>query len=243
MKTVQFRKRNLVFYSALATIGIVVLSSCLKSVDTTPPKKQTYISLLHLAPAAPAVDVYLNSTKSTATPIPSGSFFSRYSALDVNYYAISFKKGGGDSVVAALPADIYDSLEYATLLLYNSPFGSGVEAERINDDFSTFSNSLSNIRFFHVSPGLMAVDVYFDNTVITSSRQYVDNVINPSFNLFTTRDPGFYTISVKKAGSDSLIAQTSTTLQQAQAYTILLSGVPGAVGDHAIAVDVLQASN
>lgn len=239
----QFRKRNLVFYSALATIGIVVLSSCLKSVDTTPPKKQTYISLLHLAPAGPAVDVYLNNTKSTATPIPSGSFFSRYSALDPNFYNISFKKGGGDSIVATLPGDIYDSLEYATLLLYNSPFGSGVEAERINDDFSTFSNTLSNIRFFHVSPGLMAVDVYFDNTVINSGRQYVDNVINPFFNQFTTRDPGFYNILVKKAGTDSLITQTSTTFLQAQAYTILLSGVPGAVGDHAIALDILQASN
>jgi hypothetical protein len=92
MKTVQFRKRNLVFYSALATIAFVVLSSCLKSVDTTPPKKQTYISLLHLAPAAPAVDVYLNNTKSTATPIPSGSFFSRYSALDPSFYSIVFKR-------------------------------------------------------------------------------------------------------------------------------------------------------
>lgn len=239
----QFRKRNLVFYSALATIAFVVLSSCLKSVENTPPKKQTYISLLHLAPAAPAVDVYLNSTKSTATPIPSGSFFSRYSALDPNFYTISFKKGGGDSVVATLPADIYDSLEYATLLLYNSPFGSGVEAERINDDFSTLNNQLSSIRFFHVAPGLMPVDVYFDGTAISSGRQYVDNVINPFFNQFTTRDPGFYTILVKKAGTDSVISQTSTTLLQAQAYTILLSGVPGASGDHAIALDILQASN
>jgi hypothetical protein len=243
MKTVQFRKRNLVFYSALATIALVVLSSCLKSVDTTPPKKQTYISLLHLAPAAPAVDVYLNNTKSTATPIPSGSFFSRYSALDVNSYTIAFKKGGSDSVVASLGSAIYDSLEYHTLLLYNSPFGSGVEAERITDDFSTFSNQLANIRFFHVAPGLMPVDLYFENTKVSSGRQYVDNVMNPYFNLFTTRDPGFYNIIVKKAGTDSVITQTSTTLQQAQAYTILLSGMPGAVGDHALAVDILQASN
>jgi hypothetical protein len=146
-------------------------------------------------------------------------------------------------VVASLGNDIYDSLEYATLLLYNSPFGSGVEAERINDDFSTLSNTLSSIRFFHVSPGLMPVDVYFDNTKIINGRQYVDNVMNPSFNLFTTRDPGFYNIIVKKAGTDSVITQASTTLEQAQAYTFLLSGVPGAVGDNALALDILRASN
>ena len=243
MKTVQFRKPNLVFYSALATIALVVLSSCLKSVDTTPPKKQTYISLLHLAPAAPPVDVYLNNTKSTATPVPSGSFFSRYSALDPNAYAVVFKKGNGDSVVASIPNDIYDSLKYHTLLLYNSPFGSGVEAERIEDDFTNFSNTLSNVRFFHVAPGLMPVDVYFDGTKVNTGRQYVDNVMNSFYNQFNTRDPGFYTVSVKKAGTDSLITQTSFTFQQAQIYTILLSGMPGAVGDHAIALDILQASN
>ena len=106
---------------------------------------------------------------------------------------------------------------------------------------STLSNQLSSIRFFHVAPGLMPVDVYFDGTMVNNGRQYVDNVMNPFFNQFTTRDPGFYNILIKKAGTDSVITQTSTTLLQAQAYTILLSGVPGAVGDHAIAVDILQA--
>lgn len=243
MKTVRFRNRNLVIYSALLTIAAFALSSCLKSVENTPPQKMAYISLLHLAPAGPAVDVYLNSTKSTATPIPSGAFFSRYSAVDPAIYGITFKKGGGDSIVASIPADIYDSLTYSTLMLFNDPNGNGVNAVRIEDDFSQLSTSSANLRFFHVAPGLMPVDVYLDNTKIADSRQYADNIFSPYQNLFTTRSPGFYTLSVKKAGSDSLIVQASTTLSQAQAYTILLSGTPGGTGDHALAVDILQASN
>lgn len=239
----QFRKGKLVTYSVLITIAVAVLSSCLKTVESTPPKAQTYISLLHLAPAAPAVDVYLNNTKSTSTPVPSGTFFQRYSALDPNIYSIVFKKGGGDSVVATIPADIYDSLSYSTLLLYNDPNGNGVHAVRIEDDFSQFSNTQTNVRFFHVSPGLMGVDLYFDGNIVASNRQYADNTINGFHNVFQVRDPGVFNIQVKKAGSDSTILQTSATLSGGQAYTILLSGVPGGTADHTLAVDVLQASN
>lgn len=237
------RKGKLVFYSALFTIAAAVLSSCLKNVETTPPKPQTYISLLHLAPAAPDVDVYLNNTKSTSTPVPSGSFFTRYSALDPDIYNIVFKKGGGDSVVASIPADIYDSLSYSTLLLFNNPFGSGASAVRIEDDFSQLSNTQSITRFFHVAPGLMPVDVYLDNNIISGNRQYADNTTNGIYNVFQARDPGIFTVMVKKAGTDSLIAQQNTTFAQGQAYTILLSGTPGGTGEHAIAVDILQASN
>lgn len=241
-KTVQF-KGKLVFYSALFVIVASVTSSCLKSVENTPPKPQTYISLLHLAPAAPDVDVYLNNTKSTNTPVPSGTFFNRYSQLDPNIYSITFKKGGGDSVVASIPPDVYDSLTYSTLMLYNDPGGNGVQAVRIEDDFSNFSNTMANVRFFHVSPGLMSVDVYLDNNVIASGRQYADNAVNGFYNQFNHRDEGFYTLQIKKAGTDSLIIQTNTSFQRAQAYTILLSGVPGGTGNHALAVDILQATN
>jgi hypothetical protein len=232
-----------VVYSVLFTLAAAAFSSCLKSVENQPPKKQTYISILHLAPAAPPVDIYLNSTKSTAAPIPPGTFFTRYSALDPDVYSVEFKKGGGDSLVASIPADVYDSLQYATLLLYNDPVGSGVKAERIDDEFSNISTSMSNYRFFHVAPGLMPVDVYFDDTRVYTDRRYVDNVQNQYNNLFQTRDPGIYTVYVKKAGSDSLIVSTTASIQQAQAYTILLTGIPGATGDNALALDVLQASN
>jgi hypothetical protein len=240
---VQFRKGKLVTYSVLITIAIAVLSSCLKTVESTPPKAQTYVSVLHLAPAAPAVDIYLNNTKSTNTPVPSGTYFLRYSALEPNIYNIVFKKGGGDSVVATIPSDVYDSLSYATLMLYNNPNGNGVNAIRIEDDFSAFSNTQTNVRFFHVSPGLMPVDVYFDNEMIATNRQYVDNTIMGVYNVFQVRDPGVFNVIVKKAGSDSTILQNTATLAGGQAYTILLSGVPGGTADNALAVDILQASN
>lgn len=241
--TVQFRKQKLVLHSSILVIAAVVFSGCLKSVETTPPKPQTYMSILHLAAAAPAVDVYLNNTKSSSTPIPSGSFFSRYSALAPDIYTIVFKKATSDSVVATVNADVYDSLTYSTILLYDDPSGPGARAMRIEDDFSNFSNTQTNVRFFHLSEGLMPVDLYFDNNVVMSHREFADNTMNSLFNMFSQRESGYFSVSVKKAGTDSLIYQTSTTLQQAQAYTILLSGVPGGTGDKAITVDILQAAN
>ncbi len=237
------RKGKLVFYSAFVVIAATVMTSCLKSVENTPPKPLTFVSVLHLAPAAPDVDVYLNGTKSTNAPIPSGSFFSRYSALDPNVYAVTFKKGNSDSVVASIPAEPYDSLKYATLVLYNDPYGPGVKAVKIDDNFSQLNGNQTNFRFFHLAPGLMPVDVYLGNELIASSRQYADNITNPLYNQFTSREASTYLLTVKKAGSDSTILTTNAGLNIGQAYTILLTGEPNGIGAHSLAIDVLMAQN
>jgi hypothetical protein len=240
---VRFRNRTLLLQTALLVLAAALFAGCLKSVENTPPKPQTYISILHMAPAGPAVDIYLNGKKSSSSAMPSGTYFIRYSPVDPGIYTIDFKKDGTDSIVASIPADIYDSLGYSTLLLYDQPGGNGVDALRIEDDFSQFNVDKAHIRFFHLSPGLMPVDLYFNDSKIASNRQYADNTFNPYNNQFVQHDPNYYTISVKKANSDSLITQTTVNLQAAQAYTIMLNGLPGQSGDKGLAIDVLTASN
>jgi hypothetical protein len=242
MKTVQVRKNVFLFLGALSFLT-VLLSGCLKestSSSTTEPK--TYLSLMHLASRTSAIEVYFDANKASS-PINPGTVASAYSAIDPGTFAINFKKAGSDSLVASLGASRYDSSKYYTLLLYNYD-STHARAVRIIDDFSALSSTKAVFRFFHMSPDIGDVDLYFDNNLIASDRQYADNTISDYWNLFTETPAATVNVYVKKSGSDSVIAQASSVYLNVQnAYTIFLKGIKGGTGTNAIAVDVLQAAD
>ena len=241
MKTVQGRKNVFLATGTLAFL-IMLLTGCLKDVNNTPARPKTYLSLMHLAPRAPSVEVYFNTTKASSA-ILSGAVSSSYTALDPDIFSVTFKKAGGDSVVAGLTADSYDSLKYYTLLLYNTDTAH-VNAVRIEDDFSVLTKDKAYFRFFHMSPDIGNVDLYFDNTLIQSGRQYADNTGSYYYNQFTAQTPGSPTLYVKKAGTDSVISQlSSVNLNAANAYTIFLKGIPGGTLNNNLGINVLQATD
>jgi hypothetical protein len=243
MKTVQVRKNAFLILGALSFVSLL-LSGCLKETTTTAPTPKTYMSLMHLAPRAPSIQVYFNgSTEPASSSIASGAVASAYSALDVGAYGISFKKSGTDSVVASLGTALYDSLEYYTLLLYNID-STHVGAARIKDDYSVLTIDRSYFRFFHMSPDIGPVDLYFDNSVVDVGRQHADNTQSDYYNQFNGTTPNTYSLTVKKAGSDSVIAQRSSVfLAQGQAYTIYLKGIKGGTGNSQISLEYLQAAD
>jgi hypothetical protein len=239
MKTVQVRKNAFLVLGVLAFVS-VALSGCLKQSSSSAIAPKTYISLMHLAPWAPAVEVYFNDKKASSA-IPAGKVSSSYSALDPGVYTIGFKKAGGDSVMATLSNSLYDSAEYATLLLYNID-STHVGAVKIDDDYSVLTNDKSFFRFFHLAPEIDDVDLYFDNNLISSGRSFADNVYSSYYNQFSGLSPASVTVSVKKAGTDSTIASLSgVNLTTFNAYTIYLRGKKGGTGANAIGLDYLQA--
>ena len=240
MKTVQIRKNVFLFVGAMSFLT-VLLSGCLKEAASSSSSPKTYLSLMHLASRATAVEVWFDNTKASSAINP-GTVSSTYSALDPSMFAITFKKSGSDSVVASLGTDYYDSSKYYTLLLYNYD-STHARAIKIQDDFTVLTNDKAYYRFFHMSADIGNVDVYFDNNLIESSRQYADNTVNSYYNQFFAVTGNSYNVYVKKAGSDSVIAQAAVTLNLANAYTIYLKGIKGGIGTNAISVDVLQAAD
>lgn len=241
MKTVQIRKNAFLFLGVLSFLT-VLLSGCLKEGESTTTTHKTYISLMHLAPRAPSIQVYFDSEKASSSISP-GTVSSAYSAVEPDLFAINFKKADSDSLVASLGTNLYDSLKYYTLLLYNSD-SAHVQAIRIEDDFSVLTSDQAYYRFFHLSPDIGGVDLYFDNTLIESSRQYADNTSSNFYNQFWSTSSNTVNVYVKKAGSDSVVAEKSGVyLSQANAYTIYLRGIKDGTGTTAIDVDVLQAAD
>ena len=237
----QVRKTNFLFLTGALSCVVLMLSGCLKDVQNDPPKPKAYFSFMHLAPKGPSVEIYFNSDKAS-NPFTSGSYTDRYNEVEPGAFSMTFKKAGGDSVVATIGANFYDSLNYYTILLFNRPDNS-VGATSIRDDFSVLTQEKCYYRFWHMAPDIGDVDVYCNNELWESSRQFTDNIFASYFNEFNPKTSNSYTISVKKAGTDSLIAQTNTTLYNANAYTIFLKGIPNGSGNNTLGVSVLQASN
>lgn len=232
-------RKNAFWVLGLLAFVSVALNGCIKNTASSTAAPKTYISLLHLAPWAPAVEVYFNDKKASSA-IGAGTVASSYSALDPGVYAIGFKKAGSDSVVASLGTSLYDSSEYSTLLLYNID-STHVAAAKIADDYSMLTTDKSYFRFFHLAPELDNVDLYFDNTLVSSGRSYVDNVYTSYYNQFSGVSPSTVNLTVKKSGSDSVIATlSSVNLSPFNAFTIYLRGKKGGTGINAIGLDYLQ---
>lgn len=244
MKTVQVSKKAFFSFGALAFL-MVMLTGCLKEAQNTTVSPRTYISLLHLAPWSPAVDVYFDTQKATSSAISYGMVSPNYSAIEPAAFAISFRKAGGDSVVASLSTALYDSLKYYTLLVYNTD-QNHVAAARIQDDYSVLTTDKSFYRFFNMSPDLGDVDVYFDNNLVESGRSYADNIyVSNYYNQYAGLTPGNMNVTVKKAGTDVVIASTTSAVYftPGDAFTLYLRGVAGGTGANAPKVEYLIAAD
>lgn len=247
MIKVQKMKPNILVLSLTLAALSGIFTGCLKSSNTPPPTPTTtFLSVMHMAPNAPALDVYFNETKVSNAPLPVLNTTNRYNEVDKGNFAIKFKKAASDSLVAEIASSLYDTLEFHTLLIYNLIANGPAKAIRIKDDFS---NVLANLtkpyyRFFHTSPNTGPVDLYINDVKVESGRFFVDNASHDPFNKFTATTSDYFKIEAKPAGSNTAIATMNNVyMQNGNAYTIYLKGLDGGTGNNQLSLGVLMASN
>ncbi len=235
-------KKGIFYRLAVLAFVIAGLSGCVKSGSnySNNGNAVTFMTIMNLA-STPA-DIYFNGTKASSNALPSGYFDQRYEQLAPGTYQIQFKAAGKDSLVAGVQSYLYDSTDFNTVILYNNAGSATLNAVRILDDYSTISATAASYRFFNMSPDVPSVDLYFNSTAAQSHRTTADNVINSGFNSFQPLSPGTYSVQVKKAGTDSVVASVSGITMAAQtASTIFLTGNSGN-STNPIALKVLVAS-
>ncbi|GGA87416.1 DUF4397 domain-containing protein [Puia dinghuensis] len=224
------------------------MDSCSKAGSTTTTSAVTYLAVIHGAPYTSAATIYLNDTLITQTTgIATGAFSPKYGTIRPGSYAVKFKKAGTDSILDQLVSSSYDTLNFYTLLLYNS-FNSGASVTggtahvlKIWDDFSSVTSANAYYRFFNLAPDYPQVSVYFNGLLTQSNRTPADNAANDGFNKFQPMTAANYTITVKNAVTDSVIATSPTvSLQAGNAYTIWLSGIKSS-NNSGMSINVLQA--
>lgn len=234
-----------VLREGIAMIAMVtMLSGCLKSRDITPPDPKAYVSIMHLAPTAPPVDVFFNDQKVSNNPFAPGNVTVAYNAIDKGAFPIKFKKAASDSLVAEVPVAQYDSLSFYTLFIYNQQLNGPAKAVRIKDDFSSMVTDKPYYRFFHASPNTGAVDLYIDNVKVESGRVHADNTTSDALNKFVAANSANHTVQVKLAGTATVIASLNNVeMLTRNAYTFYLRGLEGGTGTSELSLGLLRAVN
>ena len=222
------------------TAGMAGCSKTGTSITTT---AVTYVSVMNMAPYAPATDIFLNGTLSSPVGgIPTGAVSAKYGPLQPGNYDVVFKKAGVDSLLAEIPSSLYDTTQFYTLILYNNPGSPAAQVVKINDNFSTVSNYNANYRFFNLAPDAPKVDFFLGTTVAQPGRSSADNVTDPTFNAFQQVPASTYSLQVKVAGVDSVLASIpSQNLLAGGVYTIFLSEKKSGTANN-FAVNILTAS-
>lgn len=243
VEPVQVRKVSIGLWS-LTFILAFGMSACTKSRVPAPPAARSYISVLHLAPTAPSLEIFFDNTKVSSTPFTPGAVSGAYNPVDPGHFSIILKKASSDSIVANIPSERYDSLHYYTLFVYNLQANGPAQAFRIEDDFKSVTLGKSFYRFIHASPNAGAVDFYIDNTKNQTGRLLADNTGQISFNNFLETATGYHNLQVKIAGTDSTIAsQANVELLSGGVYTIYLKGLSNGSGSSQLSLNVLRATN
>lgn len=231
--------QRIMSWGLVLALSTTLLSSCLKS-SNTQPEKLTYLYLMHMAPTAPAVDLYFGTTKASNNSIEFNTISGSYAGIRPATFDVTYKKGGADSVVATIPTAVYDTLRPYTLLLYSDADGKG-KATKIYDDVSDVDANKMNYRFWHLSNDVGPVDFYIGTTKVDVHRELADNVGSFGLNSFNSFEPGTYTITVKEAGTETEIAKSEeANLIKGGVYTIFLKGSKTGVGTKKVAIGVVR---
>lgn len=223
-------------------VFVLAGAGCLKSTSSsTTPNAVCYVSVMNEAPYSSTVDLYFNGTVvSTTGGIAPGQYSSEYGSVKPGNYTVDFKVAGTDSLLYEIPAAAYDSSTFYTLILYNTaPKSPAVAAARIVDDFSSVTQTTNAYyRFFNLSPDAPGVDLYLSSTVAQTNRSPMDNLTNLSYDAFQPINSGTFTINVKKANTDTVLASLNPAeFMPSTVYTIYLNGTSSN-----LAVNVLEAT-
>jgi hypothetical protein len=224
------------------TIAAFSLTGCSKTGSTTTVSSVTYLTIIHAAPYSSAATVYLNDTLITqSNGIATGGFSPRYGTIKPGSYTAKFEKAGSDSLFDQLPASTYDTLSFYTLLLYNDLGGKAAHAIKITDNFNGVSNNgNAYYRFFNLSPDCPSVNLYLNGNLVQSNRTPTDNGINNQLNAFIPIQAGKYTLAVKDASTDSVLAQYSSGLQMnsGSPFTFWITGTKAS---NTLSINILAA--
>jgi hypothetical protein len=187
-----------------------------------------YISLMNMAPYSSAVDISFNGTIVTESGgIKAGVYSTSYGSAKPGSYTVDFKVAGTDSLLYEIPAMMYDTNAFYTLILYNTaPQSPAVAAARITDDYSSVTQTnFAYYRFFNLSPDAANVDLYLGGTVEQTNRTPMDMLSNQTLDGFQQINPGTFNISVYNANTDTVLASLNPDqLSPGTVYTIFLAG-------------------
>lgn len=218
------------YYTVLAVNEVADIEPLVIDDDGAAPNAgQAKVRVVHAAPNAPSVDVYVTAPDadlSTSTPtlanvpfkaisnvlqIPAADYQIRVTPTgtkDPVYDSGTVPVAAGqDLVFVAVEQDV-GRAPISLLALTTDP----------NDPVVEIDDKQSQLRVMHASPDAPAVDVLVDNQVVLA------NVAYPVASDYLTLDAGTYNVKVNAAGTGTTVIDADLTLKGSMAYTAIATG-------------------
>jgi uncharacterized protein DUF4397 len=222
---------------ALATMALF-MTSCDKDDDDGPVVPANYM-VVHASPGSPAVELYLDDVKATTSATSFGSA-SSYASIAPKQYNVKLAAVNTINPIAETTVNLNNGGNYS-IFAYDTLLNSKVKIFSVEDDLSAPPSGKAKIRFFHLSPTDIAVDILANNTVLFPNRKYADNVSDGSKASFITVDAGTYTVDVKIASSSlpSLLSIPGVVVEAGKIYTIVAKGKIKGSGANALGAQLI----
>jgi Domain of unknown function (DUF4397) len=217
-------------YTVLAAGRVASISPLVISQPATPvPTGQIRLRVVHAAPAAPSVDVFLTSpTADLSASSPAGTLAFRQALGPVEVVAGSYRvrvtaAGNRNAVVfdsGTLPIAAGANLLVAAI--ENTDTGSSPIKLLVHDGTSSSlvlnAGTPAALRVVHASPDAPAVDVVANNNF---AAPLVRNLVYPQATGFLDVPPATYNVKVAAANTTTAVINADLALQPAVRYTVL----------------------
>lgn len=210
--------------AVLIMLGLYAMSSATAQTASAAPAGQSLVRVVHASPDTPAVDVYVNGTKTISAltffsattylgPLPAGSYNVSVTLAGQSQAALSATlalEGGKDYSVVAngtlAPAD-----------------AAPLTVTALVDDNRTPAANRAALRVVHAAPDAPAVDVLVNGTRVVSGAGFF------GASSYLPVAPGTYTVNIAPASGSATpnapIYTTSLTLAAGQVATAWANGL------------------
>ena len=207
-----------------------LLNSCSKKDDET-ITGSARVSFTHAAIDPATLDAYVDNEKITTIPLVPGST----SGLPADPY---FTVNAGLRALRISPDNVTNVLQgnfpfksdgVYSIFAHDTINTSGtLRALVLTDNLTAPADTKTNIRFLQLSPDTGRLDIQLVNSVDTIpfiGRAYVgSSSITESLAVFTSVDPGNYTLNVRTTGSNTILYSTPISLAIGKIYSIYSRG-------------------
>jgi len=219
----------------------VLMVACKKD-DNDSPQQDARVIMVNASPGdSVAYDFYFNDAKFNTQPLnyPANS---GYVALKPANYTIKVAAVNTINPLASGSYGINGGKSYS-VFTYDTLLAGKIKLFATEDDLTAPAAGKAKVRFFHLSPVSLAVDILANDSVVFANRSYADNVSNNAKGAFISVNAGVYTVKVKLAGSSpaipALLTMNNISFSDGVIYTIFAKGKVNGTGVNALGADVI----
>jgi hypothetical protein len=219
-------KRTLTMLVSSALCAAVI-SSCSK----TETKTTANVLMVHASPSVPVTKI----TTDEAAPYSGNLAYGMntgYVRLESGNRNIKMLLQDTAMLTTAIPLE---ADRYYSVFLIDT--GSSISTLVLNDNLDKPAGNQSRLRFIHLSPNGVPVDVLITRTDDTVFKNKKFKEVTD----FTTFNPGVYRMHIRRSGTvDTMIHIPTFTLSAGKIYTLFLKGLDSTTGKTAASSTLIQ---